>query len=483
MGEVDRPTGGGPEPGWQPEGGRQPEATGAGEGGPDVARRDFFRQFLSEAVQAAASVVGAANALQRSSSEAAGQLLGLVEAPPAPPAAPIAAPEEPAAPPIATFRSPFRFEGDHLVLLDQRRLPNELAEVDSRTAAETAAAIRDGIVVGSAAIAQVAAYGLALTADRSRTSQPFARRAILHGSLRALRDAAPMEMQLRRAVDRLEAAWEEVGDLAEDGDLVADRLRAEADALTLEMPALHARLSAAGAAAMPGATGQPLHVVTIGSTGPLACGGVGSALGICRELARGERSLEVYVGETRPGLSGARLAAWDLAQAGVPHTVVADNALGWLLATGRADVALVGAARIAANGDVAAIAGTYPLAALAARHGIPLYVCVPVGTIDPETPTGAGFDQEYRPPADLTRLGGSAVAPPGTAALVPAFDVTPAALVAAFVTEAGLIEPPFGPSLAAALRTAGLDSRGAPEGAVAGPVGPDESAAPTGGPA
>lgn len=423
--------------------------------GVDLGRRYFFRQFMAEAVQAAASVVGAANALQRSSSEAANAMLGLGQTVAA--TVPQPALEEPfEAPPAAGFRSPFRMEGDRLVLLDQRRFPDEVVESSCTTAAEAAAAIRERRVQGSGSIAQVAAYGLCLTADRARSSTPYSRRAVLRGSAQVLREAAPIEMQLRRALDRLLAAWEEVGDLAEDGDAVADRLHAKADAMALELPQVYARLATVGTSVVPVIGDRPVRVLTIGETGPLACGQVGSAFGVVRDLALAGRGVEVYVGETRPALWGARLTTWELAQAGIAHTVLADAAIGWLLAEGRVDVALVGASRIAANGDVAATLGTYPLAVLAARHGIPLHVCVPLATIDPLTPSGQDLAVQLRDAAEVTALQGQPIAPPGTDALNPAFDVTPAELVSGVVTEVGVLAPPFAASFGLALARAGL---------------------------
>ncbi|HEX8940781.1 MAG TPA: hypothetical protein VF763_11540 [Candidatus Limnocylindrales bacterium] len=421
----------------------------------DLGRRRFFGEFMREAVQAAASVVGAANALQRTSSQTAGALLGLGEAPS--PTVPPLPPEEPfVPPPAAGFRSPFRMEADRLVLLDQRRFPDDVVEIGATSGAEVAAAMRERSVQGSATIAQVGAYGLCLTAERARTSMPFARRAMIRGTAQALRDAAPVELLLRRAIDRLLAAYEALGDLSEDGPGIAERLRAEADDLALDMPGVHARLGAVGRLMLPEVTDRPLRVVTVGSTGPLACGLVGSAFEVVRGAVEAGREVEVFVGESRPWPWAGRLAAWELAQAGITHSVVPDAALGWLLASRTVDVVLVGASRIARNGDVAGAVGTYPLAVLAARHGVPVHVCAPLATIDPQLPAGAALAEALRPDDELATVAGRRLLPPGTTVLGPAFDVTPAELVTGFVTEHGFLRPPFETAFEETLAAAGL---------------------------
>jgi methylthioribose-1-phosphate isomerase len=188
--------------------------------------------------------------------------------------------------------------------------------------------------------------------------------------------------------------------------------------------------------------GERTRALTHCNTGALATGGIGTACGVLRVAWEQGRLAEVWVDETRPLLQGARLTAWELRQAGIPHRVVADSAAGSLMAQGRVDRVIVGADRIAANGDVANKVGTYPLAVLADRHGVPFYVAAPVSTIDPATPDGASIPIEERDPAEIVAAGD---------AFNPAFDVTPAELVTAIVTEAGVLEPPYGESIAKAL--------------------------------
>jgi methylthioribose-1-phosphate isomerase len=195
-------------------------------------------------------------------------------------------------------------------------------------------------------------------------------------------------------------------------------------------------------------------VVTLGSTGALSSGMVGTALGIVTGLLADGRDVRVWVAETRPGLEGARLAALELARGGVRHTIVADAALGRLLAEDPPDICLVGAERICANGDTAAVIGTYPLALLAARHGLPLLVCAPTSTIDLSCADASQLPREIRPELEVTTLGDAAVAPVGSEAWNPATDTTPAELIGGFVTEEGVLRAPFAESLAAAAEAA-----------------------------
>ncbi len=426
--------------------------------GANLARRRFFRQFAGELIQTAATVAGAAQALQRASAEAAGAILDPVAAaarveaaPPVPGSA--AGPDDTAGAPSG-FRTPFREGAEFLYLIDQRKLPDQLVEVEVRNAPEAATAIRQMVVRGAPAIGQVAAIGLALSAERSRDTQPFARRAILRGGAAALRAARPTAVNLGWAVDRMMARFEDVGDLNEDGHAVAAALRAEANAIVAEATADHGRLAEFGLAALPVRDFGPLRILTHCNTGPLACGQFGTALGIVQVAHFAERELMVWVDETRPYLQGARLTAWELAQAGVPHTLIPDVAAGHLMSRGEVDVILVGADRVAANGDTANKVGTYPLAVLAARHRIPFYVCAPTSSIDPATPDGDAIEIEERSADEVLRVRGVAIAPAGTAVRNPSFDVTPAELITGIVTEEGVVGPPYGPGLAAAIAAA-----------------------------
>ena len=414
-------------------------------GGADLARRRFFRQFAGELFQSAATVVGAAQALQRVSAEAAGAILDpgalAVETPPA-----IVLPSAPTG-----FRTPFRESPGVLHIIDQRRLPEAIEEYDAHSAAEVAYAIREMVIRGAPAIGQAAAIGMALTAARLRTTRPYARRATLRGAAQALSAARPTAINLRWAVDRVMARYVEVGDLSEDGDAIAEAMRAEADTIVFETTEDHGRLAAFGLAILEQPSEGPLRVLTHCNTGPLGCGQFGTALGVVQAAHHAERDLHVWVGETRPYLQGARLTTWELAQAGVPHTLIADVAAGHLMARGEVDVVIVGADRIAANGDTANKVGSYTLAVLAARHGIPFYVAAPLSSVDPEAPDGDAIPIEERKANEVLYLRGQRIAPPDTAVRNPAFDVTPSDLITAIITDEGVLRTPYPASLSAAV--------------------------------
>lgn len=434
-----------------------------------LARRRFFRAFADDAMNAAATIVGMAGALRQTTAEAAGALLSGAavgaEADPGPATAPPGGPGGPAAgiaaaggtavPPVSPgFRSPFRLDGGRLLLVDQRRLPGEIAEVECVSGADVAQAMRDGVVRGAPALGQVAALGLALTAGRAATSRPWARRAIIAGTANALRNARPAVAHVRSSLERMLARQAAIGELDPDGEAIAAALREEAEAIVGEATLDHARLARLGAELLPWSVDRPTEILTLGSTGPLSAGPVGTALGVVVTAVAEGRSVHVHVAETRPGLEGSRLVAWELLGAEIPCTLIVDAAVGWLLASGEIDAVLVGADWIAANGDVANAVGTYPLAAVAARHGIPVHVVAPTASIGAGAADGAAIPLEMRVASEVLFVAGNRSAPPGAAALSPAFDVTPAALVATIVTEEGVLRPPFEPAIAAALAAA-----------------------------
>jgi methylthioribose-1-phosphate isomerase len=419
----------------------------------DPSRRQFFRRFAGEVMTSAATVIGVATDLRDRSAAEASVLLG--QAPSAAAGgsggaaggnggAPGAGANFAEDGVDAVFRTPFRFESDNVLLvIDQRKLPDELVEMPVRSASDAANAIRLMVVRGAPAIGQVAAIGLALTAGIAAKSQPHARRAILEGQANALRSARPTAINLRWAVDRLMARYHAIGALSPEGNEIAAAMRDEAMAIVAEANDDHGRLAEAGLALLPSVGDRPLNVLTHCHTGPLAAGQFGTALGIVQAAHAQERPLHVWVDETRPYLQGARLTAWELKQAGVAHTLIPDMAAGPLMAQGEVDVILVGADRVAANGDTANKVGTYTLAVLAQRHGVPFLVCAPLSSVDLATTDGAAIPIEDRPAAEVTEVRGTRIAPAGTAVRNPAFDVTPAALITAIVTEEGVVRPPF----------------------------------------
>ena len=428
---------------------------------PDVGRRRFFRLLAADAIQTAAQVIGVAAALQQTSAEAAAALLedGSTS---------IAAPEVAPPPPSIAHRSPFRMDDDALRILDQARFPFEVVEIECQNGAEASRAIREMNVRGGPAIAQVAAYALALTADRTRDAKPYVRLATMRGTANSLTHARVAPVALRAAVDRMLARMTAFGELVEDGPGMAAAMRAEADAIATEALMDHARLVEAGRAELVALLGRavdavgeeplaseavsaadrPLAVLTLGSTGALSGGQIGTALGVAIAYHATGRPIHVYVLESRPGLDGARLAGWELAQAGVIHTIVADAAVGWLLSRGGIDAILVGAERIAADGAVLGSLGTLGLAIAGASAHVPVLVCAPGTAIDLSAEDLSDLPDETRPPIEVMRVRGVDISVPGTPWLDPIVDVTPPEVVEAFVTEAGVIRRPFAASLA-----------------------------------
>jgi len=436
-----------------------------------VDRRRFFRQFAGEVVHSAATVVGMAGAFQRESMQAATSILG-TSGTDALGLGIVPEVANPAAGAAAGFRTAFRWGDDSIYLVDQRRLPTELVEMRCETAGEVAWAIREMVVRGAPAMGQAAAIGLALTAQKMAGSTPFVRRAAIRGSGTALINARPTAANVRWAVDRCLAAMDAVGDVDAEGQAIADAIQREAEDIVRQAAEDHERLATLGLAELPTPEDRPLQILTHCNTGPLACGQFGTALGVVQVAVHQGRQVHVFVDETRPYLQGARLTAWELGQAGVGHTLIADSAAGWVFTKFAVDAVLVGADRIAANGDTANKIGTYPLAVMARRHGIPLYVCAPLASVDPATPDGAGIMIEQRDGSEVTSIRGLPIAPVETPAMNPAFDVTPNDLITAIVTEAGVFRAPFGSQLADAVAAATADraARAAASGAAAAPA-------------
>jgi methylthioribose-1-phosphate isomerase len=308
-----------------------------------------------------------------------------------------------------------RLEGDRVVLLDQRRLPDEEVEVACGSASEVAEAIRDMVVRGAPAIGIAAAYGYALAARRGED---------LDAAAAALAEARPTAVNLRWALSEMRA-WD--GDPAER----AREIHREEVERCRRMAEHAAGLFAPGTSAL-----------THCNAGGLATGGYGTAVGALRRAWEAGLVRHVFVDETRPLLQGSRLTAWELEGLGLPHTVIADSAAATLMAAGEVDCVVTGADRIAANGDTANKIGTYALAVLAAHHDLPLYVVAPSSTVDLKTTSGEAIPIEERHADEITSR---------FAARNPAFDITPARLVAAIVTEDGVHRAPYAESLARAV--------------------------------
>ncbi len=312
-------------------------------------------------------------------------------------------------------------DGPAVVLLDQRALPQRTEHLDLTTVDAVVDAIRSLAVRGAPNLGVAGAFGVALAAHL-HVGDPAAVHAAAERIASARPTAVPLALGAHRALARLDDGPAAV--LAEARATAADAARVNAAATARAADLLEARLP-----------GRPLRLLTLCNTGDLACGDGGSALGAALRLHERGALAEVLACETRPLLQGARLTVWELARAGVPHRLCVDSAGPAAIATGRVDAVVVGADRIAANGDVANKIGTYMLACAAARSGVPFLVVAPEETIDPGTPTGAGIVVEERWAEEVTGFGGVSTTLPGTPVFNPAFDVTPFALVSGVVTE------------------------------------------------
>ena len=330
--------------------------------------------------------------------------------------------------------------GESLRILDQRRLPLEEVYLDLADVGGVAEAIRTLAVRGAPAIGVAAAYGVALGARSARHLSPAAFQAALRQVCTELAATRPTAVNLFWAIDRVRR----VGEAQDDPGAAAGAILAEAAAMEREDEAANRRLGAYGAELVP----QGARVLTHCNAGALATVAYGTALGIIRAAWEQGKRIEVYVDETRPLLQGSRLTAWELAQDGIPVTVITDSMAGQLMRRGRVDLAIVGADRVAANGDVANKIGTYSVAVLAREHGLPFYVAAPTSSLDLSLPDGDAIPIEERSPEEVLQFAGVRVAAEGVRVENPAFDVTPHRLVSAIVTERGVVREPYTAGLA-----------------------------------
>ncbi len=329
-----------------------------------------------------------------------------------------------------------RWRGARLELIDQRALPARLEYVSCTNAAEVAEAIRSMVVRGAPAIGCAAAFGVALEAKRQerRTRAEFD--AAMETAFKSLAASRPTAVNLFWALDQMRAALG--AGTRDDPSSAAGRLADAAVALFNADLEINRAIGRAGAALVP----DGARVLTHCNTGALATAGHGTALGVIRSARDAGKRVSVIASETRPYLQGARLTAWEMIQERIPVTLVIDSTAGHLMSRGEVDVVIVGADRVAANGDVANKIGTYTVAVLAERHHIPFYVAAPLSSIDTSSRDGGSIPIEERGAAEVTGYAGMRWAPEGVAVANPAFDITPAALVSALFTEKGVLERP-----------------------------------------
>ncbi len=339
-----------------------------------------------------------------------------------------------------------RWSDEGPVLLDQRRLPGEVTYLTLRTVEEVARAIEDLAVRGAPAIACAAALGIALAGHRSEAEDVAGVLGDVERACERLARTRPTAVNLFWGIDRMRACADRAAGAGDAAGLRA-ALIAEAEAVLREDVETNRALGEVGVEVVP-ARPDGARILTHCNAGALATAGHGTALGVVRSaIARG-RAVSVLADETRPFLQGARLTAWELQRDAIPVTVLCDSMAGHLLSRAEVDLVLVGADRIAANGDVANKIGTYPLAVLAGEHGVPFYVAAPLSTVDLATAEGSAIPIEERSADEVLTLAGKRLTPEGVPARHPAFDITPARLVTGIITERGIARPPYPARLA-----------------------------------
>ena len=341
-------------------------------------------------------------------------------------------------PMLASFPTPIRWsaDGTAVVIIDQRDLPGRLCERELRTLDDVVDAIMTLAVRGAPLIGIAGAMGLAVVMDGYSAELRPAFNERLEAAAQAIRSARPTAVNLPRALDRMRACARATSG---DAKVVTIALRKEADAILADERQMCERIGAFGVQFVPDGS----RVLTHCNAGALATGGIGTALAPIYCAVSAGQSVEVFAGETRPLWQGSRLTAWELSRAGIPVTVIGDSMAASLMREGRVDLCLVGADRIAANGDVANKIGTYSLAIAARRHDVPFYVAAPSTSLDVHTATGEGIVIEQREATELTMAGNQRLAPNGVAAYNPAFDVTPADLITAIITDTGIFTAPY----------------------------------------
>jgi methylthioribose-1-phosphate isomerase len=338
----------------------------------------------------------------------------------------------------AALIAPVRWTDGGLIVLDQRELPAREVERACSRWDEVAEAIRTLAVRGAPAIGVAAAFGVVLAARQSDARAHDELLADLDVAIKGLAATWPTAVNLFWALERMRRVAAAPGEAPVDA--VRARLLAEAQAILAEDLAANHAMGEHGAALVPAGA----RILTHCNAGALATAGYGTALGVVRAAHAAGKVALVWVDETRPVMQGSRLTAWECVREGIPHRLIADVAAGSLMGRGQVDLVVTGADRIAANGDTANKIGTYSVAVLARHHQVPFYVAAPFSTIDPSIASGADIPIEERDAAEVRRIGAERTAPEASPVFNPAFDVTPAALITAIVTERGVFRPPFG---------------------------------------
>jgi methylthioribose-1-phosphate isomerase len=343
-------------------------------------------------------------------------------------------------------------EDDAIVMVDQRKLPADEIYVRCKTAAEVAKAIKTMVIRGAPAIGVAAAMGIALGMRKSTATGTKKCAAEFFKMCELMAATRPTAVNLFWAIERMKRSFAAGAEAGESVGQIAERLDAEAQAIHDEDVASCRAMGAFGAAIVP----SEARILTHCNAGALATAGYGTALGVIRGAVELGKHVTVLADETRPFLQGARLTAWELIRDGIQTTVITDSMSGALMREGQIDLVVVGADRIAANGDTANKIGTYTVAVLAREHDIPFYVAAPLSTIDLNTPDGEHIPIEERKAREMTHLGGSQLTPVGALVRNPAFDVTPHRFIAGIITERGILRAPYLESLKRVFETAAV---------------------------
>ncbi len=336
------------------------------------------------------------------------------------------------------------WKDDTVVMIDQRKLPGVEVYVTCKTANEVARAIKTMVIRGAPAIGVAAAMGIALGARRSRATGTKQFTTEFQKTCDTMAATRPTAVNLFWAIERMKQAFADAAQSGGSVGEIAQRLEMEARQIHDEDVESCRSMGEHGAELVP----DSARILTHCNAGALATAGFGTALGVIRAAAAQGKKVAVFADETRPFLQGARLTAWELVKDGIDTTVITDNMAGAMMRLGHVDLVVVGADRIAANGDVANKIGTYTVAVLAKEHGIPFYVAAPLSTIDLKTADGEGIPIEERSDREVTHVGVTRVTPEGARVRNPAFDVTPAKYVTAIITERGVARAPYNESLA-----------------------------------
>ena len=342
------------------------------------------------------------------------------------------------------------WKDDAVVMIDQRKLPSTEVYVSCKTANEVAKAIKTMVIRGAPAIGVAAAMGIALGMKRSSASGTKQFTTEFQKTCDLMAGTRPTAVNLFWAIEKMKTVFSAAAQGGCSVDEIKQRLIAEAQRIHDEDVDSCRALGAHGATLVP----EDARILTHCNAGALATAGYGTALGVVRAAAEQGKKIAVLADETRPFLQGARLTAWELVKDGIDTTVITDNMAGAMMRLGNVDLVVVGADRIAANGDVANKVGTYGVAVLAKEHGIPFYVAAPISTVDLATADGSGIPIEERPNKEVTHVGSSQLTPEGARIRNPAFDVTPSKYVTAIITERGIARPPYSESLAALVNRA-----------------------------